>query len=122
MNKERPILENLVKDNMSAIELFQNQTLRPIIKMQHELLIASFNNYLQQRKIDFLSFTSQKKRSKIKAVFVKDITYKKFTLGLIIGHFSIEEYQYYCFNSSELNKRILQIIVQRIQDSLEQII
>lgn len=122
MNKERPILENLVKDNMSAIELFQNQTLRPIIKMQHELLIASFNNYLQQRKIDFLSFTSQKKRSKIKAVFVKDITYKKFTLGLIIGHFSTEEYQYYCFNSSELNKRILQIIVQRIQDSLEQII
>lgn len=122
MNKERPILENLVKDNMSAIELFQNQTLRPIIKMQHELLIASFNNYLQQRKIDFLSFTSQKKRSKIRAVFVKDIPYKKFTTGIIIGHFSTEEYQYYCFNSSELNKRILQIVVQRIQDSLEQVL
>ncbi len=122
MNKERPILENLVKDNMSAIELFQNQTLRPIIKMQHELLIASFNNYLQQRKIDFLSLTSQKKRSKIRAVFVKDIPYKKFTLGIIIGHFSTEEYQYYCFNSSELNKRIIQIVVQRIQDSLEQVL
>ena len=38
---------------MSAIELFQNATLRPIIKMQHNLLIGSFKNYIQIRKIDF---------------------------------------------------------------------
>jgi len=120
MNKERPVLENLIKEHMSAIELFQNQTLRPVIKMQHDLLIASFSNYIQKRKLDFSSLTDSKKRTKISTVFVKDIHYKNFTLGSIIGHFSIEEYQYYCFNSSELNKRILKIIAQRVQDSLEQ--
>ncbi len=46
MNKERPVLQDLIKDNMSVIELFQNQTLRPVIKMQHDLLIASFKNYI----------------------------------------------------------------------------
>jgi hypothetical protein len=122
MNKERPVLENLIKEHMSAIELFQNQTLRPVIKMQHDLLIASFSNYIQKRKLDFSSLTDSKKRSKISAVFGKDIHYKNFILGIIVGHFSTEEYQYYRFNSSELNKRILKIVAQRVQDSLEQVL
>ena len=122
MNKERPVLEDLIKDNMSALELFQNQTLRPVIKMQHDLLIASFNTYKAKRKIDFSSLTDQKKRSKSKAVFVKDINYKNLTLGFIIGAFSLEEFAYYSLNTSELNKRIIQIVIQRVQDSLSEII
>lgn len=122
MNKERPVLEDLIKDNMSALELFQNQTLRPVIKMQHDLLIASFNTYKAKRKIDFSSLTDQKKRSKSKAVFVKDINYKNLTLGFIIGAFSLEEFAYYSLNASELNKRIIQIVIQRVQDSLPEII
>ena len=122
MNKERPVLEDLIKDNMSALELFQNQTLRPVIKMQHDLLIASFNTYKAKRKIDFSSLTDQKKRSKTKAVFVKDINYKNLTLGFIIGAFSLEEFAYYSLNTSELNKRIIQIVIQRVQDSLPEIV
>ena len=122
MNKERPVLEDLIKDNMSALELFQNKTLRPVIKMQHDLLIASFNTYKAKRKIDFSSLTDQKKRSKTKAVFVKDINYKNLTLGFIIGAFSLEEFAYYSLNTSELNKRIIQIVIQRVQDSLSEII
>jgi hypothetical protein len=122
MNKERPVLEDLIKDNMSALELFQNQTLRPVIKMQHDLLIASFNTYKAKRKIDFSSLTDQKKRSKSKAVFVKDINYKNLTLGFIIGAFSLEEFAYYSLNASELNKRIIQIVIQRVQDSLPEIV
>ena len=122
MNKERPVLEDLIKDNMSALELFQNQTLRPVIKMQHDLLIASFNAYKAKRKIDFSSLTDQKKRSKTKAVFVKDINYKNLMLGFIIGAFSLEEFAYYSLNASELNKRIIQIVIQRVQDSLTEII
>ena len=122
MNKERPVLEDLIKDNMSALELFQNQTLRPVIKMQHDLLIASFNTYKAKRKIDFSSLTDQKKRSKTKAVFLKDINYKNLTLGFIIGAFSLEEFAYYSLNASELNKRIIQIVIQRVQDSLPEII
>jgi predicted histidine transporter YuiF (NhaC family) len=122
MNRERPIIEDLIKENMSALELFQNQTLRPVIKMQHTLLIAAFNSYKLKRKIDFSSLTAQKKRSKIKAVFVKDINHKNQTIGIIVGAFSLEEYAYYSLNASELNKRIIQIVIQRTQDSLAEIV
>ena len=60
MNKERPILQDLIKENMSALELFQNQTLRPVIKMQHGLLISAFKNYIAKRKMDLSTLTVQK--------------------------------------------------------------
>lgn len=122
MIKKRPVLENLIKDNMSPLELFQNQTLRPVIKMQPNLLIASFKNYILKRKIDFSILTEPKKRNKTKVAFVKDINYKNLTLGFIIGAFNEEEYGFYSLHASELNKRILQIVIQRVQDSLPEIL
>ena len=38
MTKERPIIKNIVSDKTLTIEIFQNATLRPIIKMQHDLI------------------------------------------------------------------------------------
>lgn len=122
MNKERPVLQDLIKENMSTVELFQNQTLRPVIKMQHDLLVSAFKNYIAKRKIDFSSLTAQKQRSKTKAVFVKDINYKNLTLGMIIGAFSADEFAHYGANPSEYNKRVIQIVVQRMQDSLAEVL
>jgi hypothetical protein len=117
-NKERPILLDLVNAGTLDLERFQNEIIRPIIKMQHQLLIASFQYYLQKRKIDFSILTDQKKRSRVTAIYKTDTTYKNMTLGFIIGHFSLNEFTFYNANLSEVNKRILQIITQRIKDSI----
>ena len=86
--------------------------------MQHHLLIASFENYLQKRKIDFSILTDQKKRSRVSSVYKTDNNFKNLTLGLIIGHFSLDEFTFYTANLSEVHKRILQITTQRIKDSI----
>jgi hypothetical protein len=39
-----------------------------------------------------------------------------------VGAFSADEYTYYSLSSSELNKRIIQIVTQRVQDSLAEIL
>ena len=119
--KERPILPDLVNSGTSELEKFQNEVMRPIIKMQHNLLIESFKNYLQKRKIDFQTLSEQKKRSRVSSIFKTDNNYKNITLGLIIGHFSLEEFTFCIANSTEINKRILQIISQRIKDSIAEI-
>ena len=121
MNKERPELVNLVNKNTTDVEKFQNEVLRPIIKMQHHLLIALFENYLQKRKIDFKFLLKEKKKLKIKSIFEKDINFKNLILGIVVGHFSVKEYLYYTQSSSEFNKRVLQIIIQRFQDSILEI-
>lgn len=120
--KERPILSDLVNDGTSELEKFQNEIIRPVIKMQHDLLIASFKQYLLKRKIDFSVLSDQKKRSRISSIFKTDNNYKNMTLGFIVGHFSTDEFTFYTANVSEVNKRILQIITQRIKDSITELL
>ena len=120
--KERPVLSNLINSGTSEIEEFQNNILRPIIKMQHMLLIAFLKNHLQKRKVDFFVLPDKKKRSKISSFFKTDNNFKNMMLGFIVGHFSIDEFKFYADNSSEINRRILQIISQRIKDSISEII
>jgi hypothetical protein len=117
-NKERPILSDLVNAGTLDIEKFQNEIIRPIIKMQHHLLIASFQNYVEKRKIDFSILTEQKRRSRITSIYKTDNNHKNITLGFIIGHFTLDEFSFYTANLSEVHRRILQIITQRIKDSI----
>jgi len=49
-----------VYDTMSSDEAFQNTTLRPIIKMQHDLFIAVFRNYITKRKNVFYDLSLPK--------------------------------------------------------------
>ena len=116
--KERPIIQDLILDGTNEMERFQNNTLRPIIKMQHDILIISFQKYLEKRKIDFSNSTTSKKSGYINSSFTKDIAYKNIIIGTIIGHFSIEEYHFYDKNSSEIHRRIIKIIQKRIKDTL----
>jgi hypothetical protein len=118
MTKERSKLTNLVTKDTKEEEAFQNLVLRPIIKMQHHLIIAFFESYLKQRKILFNSFSKEKKISIIKSSLEKDIVFKNKVLGVILGHLSIKEYQTYSTHSGKFNRRIKQIIIQRLQDTL----
>lgn len=121
MTKERPILSNLIHTNTSEIEVFQNSVIRPIIKMQHNLLISFFCSYLKKRKIDFKNASEEKNRGIIKSSIEKDIAFKNKLIGSILGHFSMDEYLVYDKDSSEFNRRIKQILVKRLQDSIAEI-
>jgi hypothetical protein len=116
-SKVRPQLSDLVNTGTLEIEKFQNEAIRPIIKMQHNLLIILFKNYIKKRKIDFHNLKIEKQKVKINSILTNDIIFKNLILGSIIGHFSDEELTLYLKDSSELKKRILQIIKQRLQDS-----
>tara|TARA_B110000003_G_scaffold40155_1_gene37012 strand:- start:3380 stop:3748 length:369 start_codon:yes stop_codon:yes gene_type:complete len=119
--KQRPVILNIINDGTNGIEYFQNNTLRAIIKMQHDLLIISFKNYLEKRKIEFINFSDSRKINLINSIFLKDTAYKNIVLGHVLGHFSIQEYHFYLQNSSEINKRIIKVIQKRIQDSIIEI-
>ena len=121
MPKKRPILSDVINANTTETETFQNEVLRPIIKMQHNLLIAFFKHYLQKRKIDFEILSDQKKRAKIKSILEKDIQFKNKIVGSILGHFSVDEYVIYTNKLSEFNRRMIQIIIKRLQDSISEI-
>lgn len=116
-NKIRPVLKNLINSNTSDLERFQNQVIRPIIKMQNNFLVVFFEDYLKNRKIEFYILKYEDQENKINTILTKDINFKNILLGSIVGHFNENEIKVYLKSTSELNKRIIQIIKQRLLDN-----
>lgn len=109
----------LVSTQSSSDESFQNEVLRPILKLQNDLFIASFQNYITKYKSDFHSQTTEKKLAAIENSIQKDIKYRNTLKGMIIGLFSMEEYSIYIRNSSSLNKRMMTMLIERLKSQIQ---
>jgi len=116
-SKVRPVLKNLINSNTSLIEKFQNEVLRPIIKMQNNLLVTFFKNYIKNRKIEFNKLGVEFQENKINSILTKDINFKNILIGSIIGHLEENQIKIYFKSKTEINKRIIQIIKQRLHDN-----
>jgi hypothetical protein len=116
----RPLIPSAkVYDTMSSGEAFQNKTLRPIIKMQHNLFVAVFKNYITKHKNVFHELSLQKQLDYIENVIHKDMKFRNSVKGMIIGQFTIDEYTLYIENSSALNKRMMNIVKERLVNSIQ---
>jgi len=103
----------------SEEEVFQNATLRPILKLQNELIVLVFQNYVNQIKLPFNGFTVEKKMSSIATIISKDIQLQNTLKGIVIGLFTTEEYHYYSKTISNSNKRIKAMLIERLQSQLQ---
>ena len=108
-----------VNTQSSTDELFQNEVLRPILKLQNDLFIASFINHLGKNRIDFNSFPVEKKLATIENAIQKDIKFRNAMKGIIIALFTIEEYELYIKNSSSLNKRMMGMLIERLKSQVQ---
>ncbi|WP_405206088.1 glyoxalase [Aquimarina sp. LLG6339-5] len=113
------ILNARVSENMSNDEQFQNKTIRPIIKLQNELLIEVFRNYIKKRKNTFYELSIEKRILFIENAVQKDMKFRNSLKGMIIGQFTVDEYLIYIENSSSLNKRMMNIVRERLQSNIQ---
>ena len=120
LRKIRPQISSAkITDNMSDDERFQNETLRPIIKLQNHLFLFFFQNYIGKRKNTFYELTLQKRLDYIAHAIQKDLKFRNSLKGMVIGQFTVEEYELYASNSSALNKRMMNMVIKRIQDQIQ---
>lgn len=116
----RPEIPNAkVNDSMSADEQFQNRTLRPVAKLQHDLLLEVFRNYITKHKNVFYGLNTAKRVDYIENAVNRDQKFRNSLKGIIIGLFTIEEYLAYISNSSALNKRMMNIVRERLISSIQ---
>lgn len=120
LQKIRPQISSvIITEFTSEDERFQNVTLRPIIKLQNDLFLLVFQNYIAKRKNAFYELTLEKRLSYVTHAIQKDLKLRNSMKGMIIGHFTLEEYQQYTENSSAINKRMMNMVIKRIQDQIQ---
>jgi len=109
----------IATNQTSSDELFQNEVLRPILKLQNDLFIACFLNYITKNRTDFYTKTVDKKLDIIENTIQKDIKFRNALKGMIIGLFTTDEYALYIKNSSSLNKRMMNLLTERLKSQVQ---
>ncbi|GGD94136.1 glyoxalase [Planktosalinus lacus] len=109
----------IVTPLMSFDEQFQNKTLRPIVKLQNELFVLVFRNYVSKHKNVFYTLSLDKRLQYIENAIQKDIKFRNSLKGMVIGQFTIEEYELYIQNSSSLNKRMMNLVIERLKSNIQ---
>lgn len=103
----------------SAAEQFQNETLRPILKMQNELLVEMYRHFLVKRKVKFSGMSIPQRSQWIADSVRKDNRLRGLLLGMIIGQFTEAELAQFIKLENELRRRITNLITQRLQSQMK---
>lgn len=99
---------------LGEIEVFQNKTLRPILKLQHPIFVLMFQKYCLQRKIDFENLRPRDKKTFLEAAVKTDIPFRNKLLGIALGQMTEAEFEQYAAAESEMSRRCISMILERL--------
>ena len=116
LRAEIPSIENL--GSTKALEIFQNNILRPILKFQNDALVHVFLLDLRSKKIDLKTFNTKKRLLLIDTHLRTNSNLRQLLLGMVIALLSIDEMEFYNSVYKELNKRIFSMLKVRLKDQL----
>ncbi|WP_221391670.1 hypothetical protein [Dyadobacter sp. NIV53] len=112
----RPEIET--EPAFTVSEQFQNQTLRPVLKMQNDLLIGAFRQYISRHKDTFRKLSVAEQQLFVAKSLRQDHQFRHFVRGIIAGHFTETEWRQFVDNEDEINKRMMKLAEQRIISQL----
>lgn len=104
------------------IERFQNETLRPLLKQQNDVLVGLYRHFLRKRRVPFLQLPQERRTAWISESLSKDNRLRGLVLGMVIGHLSVDQLAFYLEEEGEINRRIIALATQRLQSQLEQLL
>ncbi|WKK85373.2 hypothetical protein QYS48_26185 [Marivirga arenosa] len=115
-SNQRPEISSIQNGAESnPIEAFQNQCLRPIIKQIHHQILFHFSICISlKHKGKYFETPEDQKANYILKVLNTDQNYKLELKGMILGHFTEQEFQIYANNYKKIDKRIFSIVTERI--------
>jgi hypothetical protein len=131
LNSNTSISVSLLKHNMTTvdfntkvfsntknIEQFQNLTIRPLIKENHNIIMTLFNDICKSTHLNLKGKDIITKQTAINTLFSKNIPFVNQLIGIVIAGFTIDELKTYIADSKEYNKRIKQIVKERIMSQI----
>ncbi len=103
----------------NSAEAFQNQTLRPILKLHNDLFNTLFQNYLVKRKQGgpdgkFARTTRPEQVAYTDHTIRTDQKFKNLLVGTVVGHFTALELAAFLEDEPELTRRMVNMIIDRL--------
>lgn len=109
----RPVIPGISEGHTLPLESFQNKTLRPILKLQNSLFISLSRSQLSEFDIPKVDI---ERRKWFQQRFQRDLSLRNLLIGMVVGLFTEEELHFYLSHKTEISKRIIQMLSERISN------
>lgn len=104
----------------AAVADFQHQVLRPLLKLQHPLLLATAADFAHDYRLP-LARPDAELSAALTELLARNARLRATITGLVVGHFTQEELAFYRPHRNELNRRLLDLAQQRVLSSLPEL-
>ncbi|SFQ39127.1 hypothetical protein [Hymenobacter arizonensis] len=99
-----------------TVGAFLHTTLRPVLKMQNMLLLAIVADFVLDHHIPLAKASGTDQQRLLAELLGRNTKLRYTVVGLVSGVFSAGEYIFYRQHRSELNRRMLELVQQRVLD------
>lgn len=104
-------------EESSGLEQFQNNVLRPILKLQHSVTLMLLHHSKHYTKQTFSEDNQALYQSQIEQYLSKDTALRQLLLGTFVGMMTSSELEFYFEHQKEISKRLLSMQVKRFVDT-----
>jgi hypothetical protein len=115
----RPELSLETAENAPALLHFQNNTLRPVLKLQHDFLVRLVEATQGFDQLLHHSTTREEYTNVVVHFISRQAALRHQLIGLVIGQFTHTEWMFYEDHREEVKKRIVHMAGQRVASLIE---
>ena len=112
----RPVIATEAHEEEGTVGTFLHATLRPVLKLQNDLLLAVVADFVRDHHI-LLRPTDQ--HHQLSELLGRNTKLRYTVVGLISGQFTTDEYAFYRQYRAELNRRLLEMALRRVLDQAD---
>ncbi len=117
----RPVLD-LDTAEAGPVERFQNETLRPILKLLNPTILRLVAERLVRYGTGFAEMDPVDQERRLRNLLKEDSRLKRTLLGTVVGHLTEDELDTYLAHEDEVRRRTVPMLVQRAQDQRDQVV
>lgn len=103
-------------DEAQPVERFQHEVLRPILKLQNDVILQVVDQFVQKYHTDYERRSDTDRRAILRNLLKQDSKLKRFLFGMMAGLFTAEEFAFYLAHEGELRRRMVPLLIQRVDD------
>ncbi|MDQ2771947.1 MAG: hypothetical protein M3Y54_15775 [Bacteroidota bacterium] len=115
----RPVINTETTDVEGTVGHFLHATLRPVLKLQNDLLLAVVADFVRDHHITLRPTDQQHQLTEL---LIRNTKLRYTIVGLVTGQFTTAEYAFYRAQRPELNRRLLEMALRRVLDQADTVV
>ena len=109
-------------DAPATVGHFLHTTLRPVLKLQNNRLLAAVADFVHDHHIPLAPASPTDQQRLVTELLARNTKLRYTVVGLVTGLFTTAEYAYYRQHRPELNRRLLELAQRRVLDQATQVV